>query len=230
MEGRGLISRNWLRWVVCWVFVLGAGSALAEDADALLRRCAPNVDVVTARAIMANESSGNVFAIADAGPKGLPWSIRKNMVRSFFPATLGEAVATARTLINQGHTVSLGPMQINDRNLGRYGLSLESVFDTCTNVATGEKILTDCYSRAVRQFGKTERALHGALSCYESGNMNDGLRDGYVRAVLAKVGKPVQLHAGNGVKGMVKVAADVPVYRWAGKLPTLKDFAMADIE
>ncbi|MEX5452774.1 lytic transglycosylase domain-containing protein, partial [Stutzerimonas stutzeri] len=124
---------------------------------------------------MKVESSGHVYAVADAGPVHLPWSVRKDMVRSHFPASKDEAVELVKSLLKKGHTVSIGLSQVNDRNLKALGLSVEDVFDPCTNVSAGGKILTNFYQRAVKEFGPGERALQAAISAYQSGNWDRGV-------------------------------------------------------
>jgi type IV secretion system protein VirB1 len=145
-------------------------------------------------AVVSAESRGHQFAIADAGPVNLPWSRRKTLVRSLYPGSREEAVATAKDLIARGHTVSLGVAQINDRNLPRLGLSIEDVFEPCANIAAGGAILTDFYRRAVQKFGEGDRALRAALSAYNSGDWLRGARDGYVERVFRQVGRPLALN------------------------------------
>lgn len=158
---------------------------------ATMARCAPTVHPETMSAIVSAESRGHQFAIADAGPVDLPWSKRKAMVRSLYPGTLEEAVATAQQLIKKGHTVSLGVAQVNDRNLARMGVTINEVFDLCTNLAVGGRILTDFYTRAAARFGAGEKALHAALSAYNSGDWVRGEKDGYVSLVYRQLGRPL---------------------------------------
>lgn len=160
---------------------------------ALLARCAPTVHPETMAAVVSAESRGHQFAIADAGPVKLPWSQRKALVRSLYPSTAMEAVKTAETLIANGHTVSLGVAQVNDRNLARLGVSIKDMFDPCTNVAAGGKILTDFYTKAVKKFGTGPAALHAALSAYNSGDWVRGAKDGYVDLVYKQLGKPLAI-------------------------------------
>ncbi|MGT2433926.1 hypothetical protein ACU4HD_43715 [Cupriavidus basilensis] len=47
------------------------------------------------------------------------------------PATLEEAVATARSLERQGYNFSVGLGQVNRYNLARFGETLETAFDAC---------------------------------------------------------------------------------------------------
>lgn len=203
---RGWVDGEWLRLVFgAWnraiaglmvaavVLGPGAGVAAAEDVDALLRRCAPSVHPETMRSVLAAESSGNVLAVADAGPVRLPWSERKAMVRSLYPASVAEAVALAKDLIARGHTVSLGLAQINDRNLARMGLTVEEVFEPCRNVAAGAAILTSFYEDAVKVHGQGTRALRAALSAYNSGSFVRGEAEGYVDLVYKQKDKPLVL-------------------------------------
>lgn len=161
--------------------------------SALIARCAPTVHPETMAAVISAESRGHQFAIADAGPVNLPWAQRKHLVRSFYLGSVDLSVAKAEELIASGHTVSLGISQINDRNLKSLGLSIKDVFDPCTNIAAGGKILTGFYQRAVRSFGPGPIALRAALSGYNSGDWLRGDRDGYVDLVYKQVGRPLNM-------------------------------------
>lgn len=165
----------------------------------LIARCAPTVHPETMSAVISAESRGHQYAIADAGPVRLPWAQRKFMVRSFYLESLDASVAKATELIAAGHTVSLGLAQVNDRNLARYGLTVRDVFDPCTNVAVGGKILTDFYKKAVGKFGANQKALHAAISAYNSGDWVRGANDGYVGMVYRQVGRPLAIRSGSGV-------------------------------
>jgi type IV secretion system protein VirB1 len=162
--------------------------------SALMARCAPTVHPETMAAVVSAESRGHEFAIADAGPVALPWSQRKAMVRSIYPGSVDEAVATARALIANGHTVSLGIAQVNDRSLAKLNVALRDVFDPCTNVRIGGQILTDFYKRAVEKFGPGKTALNAALSAYNSGDWMRGAKDGYVNRVYGQLGKPLAIN------------------------------------
>jgi len=155
----------------------------------LIKACAPTVDPSTMSAIVSAESRGNQFAIADAGLLSLPWAQRKSMVRSFYFGTVEESVEKAEQLLSIGHTVSLGLAQINDRNLKKYGLSIRDTFDPCKNIATGGKIITEFYAKAVRQFGEGKVALNAALLAYNQGYWHGGDRDGYVKLVYQQANR-----------------------------------------
>lgn len=187
--------------------VAGVDPALSE----LIARCAPTVHPETMAAVISAESRGHQFAIADAGPVHLPWSQRKSMVRSHYPSTMEEAVATAQNLIARGHTVSLGVAQVNDRNLSRMGVSVKDMFDPCTNVSVGGRILTDFYERAVKKFGAGPGTLQAALSAYNSGDWTRGARDGYVNLIYNQVGRPLALRSQRVVPKLSGTSASTPI-------------------
>lgn len=192
----------------------GAGSVVGLDVDELLRRCAPSVHPETMRAVLNTESRGNVLAVADAGPVALPWSQRKAMVRSHYPADKATAIRLVKDLLARGHTVSLGLAQINDRNLARLGMPVEAIFEPCANVAAGASILSSFYADAVKSYGPGARALRAALSGYNSGSFVRGEQDGYVDLVFQQAGKPLVLKEGGGratVPSLASAAGFVPV-------------------
>ncbi|MGS0741098.1 lytic transglycosylase domain-containing protein [Glaciimonas sp. GG7] len=172
----------------------------AEEVEALLTRCAPAVHPETMRAVLSAESGGNVLAIADAGPLKLPWKQRKHLVRSIYPADKIEAVAVVKKLLENGHTVSIGLAQINDRNLPRLGVSIEDMFEPCKNVKAGALVLTEFYQSALSRFDTSQQALRAALSSYNSGDFFRGENDGYVDRVTDQVGKPLVLVEGGSTE------------------------------
>lgn len=156
-------------------------------------------------AIVKTESGGNPYILADAGPKNLPWSVRKNLVRTLRPATAEEAAALVRQLLDQGHIVAIGLTQINAKNLPALGMTIEQALDPCQNLRGGSRILTDFYQAALRKFGSSDpqAALQAALSSYWSGNFADGFAGGYVQKVLDNAGQPVALRVPSLSQGTV---------------------------
>jgi type IV secretion system protein VirB1 len=139
--------------------------------------CAPRVDPHTTQALVAVESSGNPHAIGVVG--GV-------LVRQ--PRHQAEAIATAKALQAAGWDFSVGLTQINIRNLARLGLSLQSAFEPCTNLAAMQTVLNECFDRTSSknsaQLGSdVQRRLRQALSCYYGGNPVIGFEHGYVRRV-----------------------------------------------
>jgi len=180
------------RLVIVLAGMLLARGAFADDLEALMRECAPTVHPATLSQIIRTESGGQAFALADAGPAGVPWSVRKGMVRSFFPSTKAEAAAIVKSLLDAGHLVSIGLTQVNNRNLARLNLSVEDVLDPCTNLKAGAQILVEFYATALRRVGgDQQKALVAAVSAYETGDFDAGVADGYVRQVLGAAGGQV---------------------------------------
>lgn len=181
--------------LVCWLGMTGTALAGVAGVDpefeSLIARCAPTVSPETMAAVVSAESRGHQYAIADAGPVGMPWAQRKHLVRSYYMGSADAATAKALALIAAGHTVSLGFAQVNDRNLARMGLSVRAMFEPCANLAAGGKILTEFYTRAANKFGPGSQALRAALSAYNSGDWVRGEKDGYVGLVYKQVGRPL---------------------------------------
>jgi len=87
-------------------------------------------------------------------------------------------------LLNAGLSIDLGLGQINSKNLTALGLTLESVFEPCTNLRAMQVILTSGYAKAMKRHGNTQQALVEALSEYNTGHPVNGVRNGYVAAVV----------------------------------------------
>lgn len=119
---------------------------------ALAAHCAPGVSAHTLLAVARAESALDPLAIGVNGGVSAP---RR-------PATLTEAAALARTLIDQGKDLDLGLAQINVRNLAKLGLTPESVFDPCRNLAASARVLQDGYLRAAGRFGRPDGPARGA--------------------------------------------------------------------
>jgi type IV secretion system protein VirB1 len=157
---------------------------------ALALACAPQVHTQTAHALVSVESAFNPWAIGVVGGA---------LVRQ--PRQRAEALATARALQASGWNFSVGLGQINVGNFERLGLTLDSAFEPCTNLAAMQSVLAECFDRA-RAAAATaaaatapatsppldQAALRQALSCYYSGNFATGFRHGYVRKVVAAAG------------------------------------------
>ena len=97
-----------------------------------------------------------------------------------------EALSTAKALKTAGWNFSVGLGQINVVNFSRLGLTLESAFQPCTNLAAMQTILAECFHRARAGSARAttdQAALQRALSCYYSGTFTTGFRHGYVRKV-----------------------------------------------
>jgi type IV secretion system protein VirB1 len=178
---------------------------MLADLPALVQQCAPNVGPVTMQAIIKTESAGHAYALADAGPANLPWSQRKNMVRSLYPASADEAEKTVNDLVAKGHIVAIGLTQVNVKNLPALGLTVRQVLEPCSNIAAGAKVLTNFYNAALKKFGTGDKqaALLAAISAYWSGDFQRGFTGGYVQQVVNNAGLNVTLKIPNLAAGSV---------------------------
>jgi type IV secretion system protein VirB1 len=145
------------------------------DLLTLVLVCAPFVSSNTMMAVMTHESAGN------------PWAIGVNGNHRFRkPDSYQSAVSEARRLIAAGANIDMGLMQINSRTMVNLGLTVEQVFDPCSNVYAGGVVLTRNYVRASSQYPSQQAALQAALSAYNTGDFERGVRNGYVGYVLKR--------------------------------------------
>ncbi len=131
-----------------------------QAALALSLQCAPAIDPNMIVAIGQHESGLDPLTIHD-NTTGV--------------VIHGSAVASAAAqLIAAGHSVDLGLMQINSRNLGLLGLSVEHAFAACGSVEAAAKLLA-------------------LFSRYNTGGPQRGIANGYATKVMALM---------DGVRGM----------------------------
>ncbi|RDK01135.1 lytic transglycosylase domain-containing protein [Paraburkholderia lacunae] len=152
----------------------------------LAQQCAPAVAPATTAAVVRVESGFNPYAIG---------VVHGRLQRQ--PVNLGEAVATARALDAAGWNYSAGLAQVNRSNWSHFGLTPETVFDPCRNLAASAAILQGCFERAKGAHAGThaqvQDALRAGLSCYASGDFSSGFRTGYVQRVVAQAARPDQV-------------------------------------
>lgn len=158
-----------------------AFAASTVHAGALDNDCQRYVKAPIEHAIVVVESSFNPFAIGVVGGA---------LARQ--PRNKAEAVATALALKAQGYNYSMGCRQVNQANLAKYGLDLDTVFDPLKNSMAGSAIYDECRTRAVAKFGDGISATRAALSCYCSGNFTrcqqkEGNSISYVDKVLTNM-------------------------------------------
>ncbi len=143
------------------------------DMHALAATCAPTVAAETLISVAKVESGFNPLAI---GVNGAP----RITVRA---KSAAEAARQASALIAAGRSVDLGLAQINGRNLGWLGLTVEAAFDPCRNLAAAARVLQDGYGRSGAEAVGEQPALRTALSFYNTGNARRGFANGYVAKV-----------------------------------------------
>ncbi len=133
------------------------------DIFTLLVACGPAVHPNTTTALIVAESGGNPYAIGDSTAK-----------RSYFPKTKPEAVALASQLLQAGHRIDMGLTQISSPWLKSWGVSLDQVFDSCSNIRLGTYLLADNYQRCAAAGRDEKAALWCALSAYNTGTASGG--------------------------------------------------------
>ena len=156
-----------------------AGPALA----AMISRCAPGVRPSTVEAIIRVESGGEKYALND-----------NTSGRRYFPATASSAVTLLTKLVDQGHQVDAGLMQIDTENFAKYGLTPSTVFNVCTNIKTGAAIFRDGYVRAKNAGFSGQPAVFHAFEAYNSGRLFGDA--GYANSVFRATGLPIQISSG----------------------------------
>ena len=142
------------------------------DLLTLIATCAPMVAPTTMKAVVLEESRGHPYAIHDGRTH-----------RALFPDTRAEAIATARRLIEDGSRIDAGLAQINSQNWKWLGLTPETVFDPCTNLRAGERVILAGYT-------SNPITVDAAISRYNTGDATRGVSNGYVDRVKGWMPKP----------------------------------------
>jgi len=142
----------------------------------LALQCAPTVAPETVAAIVRTESRGHVLALNVNGGR-----------QPGRQSSAAEAARAAKRYVAAGYSVDLGLGQINSRNMRWLGLTWETVFDPCTNIAALGRVLTQNYN-AVKAGRDPQSALRIALSMYNTGSQSRGFRNGYVAKVVRNAG------------------------------------------
>lgn len=153
---------------------------------ALAQACAPDVAPETLLSVARAESGFDPLVIG----------VNSRPHQTLHPSGAAEAARVATALLAQGRNLDLGLTQINGRNLPRLGLSVSDAFDPCRNLAAGARILSENYAAVRRSPVQPQTALKAALSVYNTGHPERGIRNGYVGRVYqaaARVVPAIQL-------------------------------------
>jgi type IV secretion system protein VirB1 len=173
----------------------------------LAAQCAPNVAPATIAAIVQTESRGNELAI---GVNGLGSKVAQ-------PTSVAQAIEVARFYVAKGYSVDLGLGQINSRNMKALGLTWDTVFEPCTNIASAGAVISGNY-HSVRAGLHPQRALRIALSMYNTGSQSRGFNNGYVGRVVGNAGisdgiRPVAVKvaafSGSNISNLASAAAQL---------------------
>ena len=147
------------------------------DLPALYHELREAVHPETMGRVVRVESGGRVFAV----------NVNRRLGEAAAPAvrpprTLDEAEVLALHWIGRGHTVDIGLGQVNSIHLTPMGLTVRQLFEPRTNLRAAATVLQVCYARARRAgYAHGGRdAMTAALSCYNTGDMQRGVQNGYV--------------------------------------------------
>lgn len=139
----------------------------------LATSCAPGIQLATLRSVAAVESNFE------------PWAVRDNNAHQVNrPVSLSAAEAFAQDRIRRGHSVDLGLMQINSRNLAPLRMDLRAAFDPCRSLQAAGQILFAAYT-ADTAAAERQAATLIALSRYNTGQSLAGIVNGYVDRISA---------------------------------------------
>lgn len=140
---------------------------------ALCMQCAPMIHPATTVAIINTESKGNPFAIGD-----------NTTGKSYSPKDKNTAINIAYQLLRKGHNIDIGLMQVNSVHLKNSSVNYQQLFDPCTNMNIGSKILLEFYKKHDRPNQNSQITLLKALSAYNTGSPYKGYYNGYIQKVL----------------------------------------------
>ncbi len=149
-----------------------------SDILSLAAQCAPAVAPATMLAVVRAESASDPWVIGVNGPRGGRLSLSAREA----------AVARAKGLVATGANVDIGLAQINSRNLGWLGLTIEGAFDPCRNLAAAARVLQAGYVLGQPSRVGQQQALRVAFSYYNTGRPDRGFANGYVSKVTAGAG------------------------------------------
>lgn len=157
--------------------------------QALAESCGVNVPASTLEAIARTESALHPYALSVNRPHQLAhrngWN-RGTITLERQPESKEEALAWTKWLLARGVTVSIGLLQVNSEHVKALHLTVEQLFEPCTNLWAGATLLTATYSATARVQGEGLSALRTALSYYNSGTAWLGFRNGYVNEVTLR--------------------------------------------
>jgi len=161
--------------------------------ETLAQSCAANVPVSTLEAIARTESALHPYALSINRPHKLArsqgWN-RGTITLERQPESLDEAIAWTKWLLAHGVTVSIGLLQVNSEHAKALHVTVEQLFEPCTNLWAGATLLAKAYSATAHAQGEGMPALDTALSYFNSGTARLGFQNGYVAQVKSHASLP----------------------------------------
>lgn len=140
-----------------------------QDLNDIAKLCANNVHPQTIIEIAKTESGLNQFAVNVNG-----------INKSFKITKLSDALEVIELAKSKDKSFDVGLMQINSRNLERFGIKPLDAFEPCLNIRIGGIIISEFYKTALKHTNDSQLALQQALSAYNTGSLINGFSNGYV--------------------------------------------------
>lgn len=130
-------------------------------------------------------AKNTLLAIIRTESKGNPWAINLNAKKRlrYQPLSLTQATNWVNYLEKHDYNFDVGLMQVNIKNIRKYGYHASELLDPCKNLAIGSLILKKNYHAALNQSKAPKSALFMAISAYNTGNYHRGFSNGYVGKV-----------------------------------------------
>ncbi len=155
-----------------------AATLSSQEFSELARHCAPDIQPSVIRAVAEVESHLNPLSLRD-NTDHESWTLH----------SLATASALAKDRLKRGHSVDIGLMQINSRNLPILGMGVDDAFDACRALDAAHRILDTAFAVGSSE---TERqaAILIMLSRYNTGRPLAGIANGYVNQVIAAQNAP----------------------------------------
>lgn len=151
------------------------------DLPVLIEQCNVGAPQAVVEALIEVESRRVIHALNVNVPKGQP---RPAYIE---PTNVTESAAVAVDMLSQGYSVDVGLMQVNSKNLARFGIPIGQAYEPCTNIRAGTQVYIEF---AARVSGMTEAfptdlaRLQGTISSYNTGSPWRGFKNGYVERVM----------------------------------------------
>jgi type IV secretion system protein VirB1 len=200
-----------LRTAVLCSFLLHVVSANdGSNLQELHDHCVPSAPFDTLQAIVRAESGGNPNAIQLDYPQSLlhRWRVPSGSLQfSRQPRNAAEAIHWAAYLASKGISVDLGLMQVSTVEGKRRNISADELLDPCTNLKVGWSIFRDDYQISAQKHGHSQEALWHALSRYNTGSDQGGIRNGYLSHVMRSL---LEEERGTGQTAM-KAGENLPI-------------------
>jgi type IV secretion system protein VirB1 len=150
---------------------------------ALMAICAPLVHPMTLRALIQAESATNPYAVSINYPRH--WQSTGQSLPTFGqPRDRASALQLIQLLHSAGYSTSIGLVQVNSVHVQGDMWALSQLLNPCTNLQIAQRILIECEQSQDQSGATASTRLHRTLSCYNAGNYQTGLTNGYVARVI----------------------------------------------